>query len=245
MRISLFRTVPIIAALALFGFPLLASAATAAELQQQTRDLQNKVNQLQSQAAAVSTSACPLFGTTLKRGSSGDAVTRLQKFLARDQGVYPEATVSGTYGPLTEVAVKRWQVKFNIVSSGTPDSTGFGAVGPRTITAMIAQCNGSTQIPAGAAPALGGYMKVSPIAGYAPLLVSAQITVNTANVCGGATYTINYGDGTTPYQIFVPPNNCGQISQMLGHTYQNTGNFQLTLSSGTHSTFVTVTVAPR
>ncbi|MDO8561824.1 MAG: peptidoglycan-binding domain-containing protein [bacterium] len=235
---------PAIVALIL-GFPLFAIAATTAELQQQTVDLQNKVGQLQSQAAAVSPSACPLFGTTLKKGSSGDAVTRLQRFLARDPGVYPEAIVNGSYGPLTEAAVKRWQVKFKIVTSGTPDTSGFGAVGPRTVTAMISQCSGSTQVPVSAAPAVGGYMSVSPVAGYAPLLVSAQITVNTANVCGGATYTINYGDGTTPYQIFVPPNNCGQISQTLGHTYQNTGNFQLTLSSGVHSTFVTVTVAPR
>lgn len=225
--------------------PALALAATAAELQQQAQGLQSKVSQLQSQAAAVSTSACPLFGTTLKRGSSGDAVTRLQRFLARDPGVYPEATVNGTYGPLTETAVKRWQVKFNIVTSGTPESTGFGVTGSRTIAAMISQCNASTQIPAGAAPALGGYMKVSPIAGYAPLLVSAQIAVNTANVCGGAAYALNYGDGTTPYQISVPTNACQQISQTLGHTYQNTGTFQLSLSSGTHTTFVTVNVLPR
>ena len=238
------KHLPLIAALAI-SIPLIVGAATAAELQQQTKDLQNKVSQLQSQSAAVSGSACPLFGTALKRGSSGDAVTRLQKFLAKDPSVYPEATVSGTYGPLTETAVKRWQVKFNIVTSGTPASTGFGVVGSRTITAMISQCSGSTQIPGQAAPALGGYMSVSPIAGYVPLLVSAQITVNTANVCGGATYTIDYGDGTTPYQIFVPANNCGQISQTLGHTYQNTGNFQLTLSAGLHKTFVTVNILPR
>lgn len=234
----------ILVALAI-GLPALALAATAAELQQQAQGLQGKVSQLQSQSAAVSGSACPLFGTALKRGSSGDAVSRLQRFLARDPGVYPETTVNGTYGPQTEVAVKRWQVKFNVVTSGTPESTGFGVAGSRTIAAMIPQCNGGTQIPAAAAPALGGYMKVSPIAGYAPLLVSAQITVNTANVCGGATYTINYGDGTGQYQIAVPPNNCGQISQTLGHTYQNTGNFQLSLSSGTHTTFVTVNVLPR
>ncbi|MDO8481794.1 MAG: peptidoglycan-binding protein [bacterium] len=225
--------------------PLFASAATTAELQQQAQDLQNRVSQLQSQSSAISGSACPLFGTGLKRGSSGDAVTRLQKFLARDQGVYPEATVSGTYGPLTEAAVKRWQVKFNIVTSGTPESTGFGIAGPRTVAAMISQCSGSTQIPVSAAPALGGYMSVSPVTGYAPLLVSAQVTVNTANVCGGATYTIDYGDGTTQYQIFVPPSTCTQISQTLGHTYRNTGNFQLSLFSGLHKTFVTVTVAPR
>src|SRR3989338_8164047 len=120
-------------------------------------------------AVAVSSPACPLAGTTLKKGSSGDAVTRLQRFLAGDPGVYPEAAISGTYGPLTEVAVKRWQVKFNIVTSGNPDTTGYGAVGPRTIAAMVTQCPGSTQRPIAAAPALGGYISASPIVGYAPL----------------------------------------------------------------------------
>ncbi len=239
-----FRFFYAFAALAI-GLPLLALAATAAELGQQAQGLQSKVSQLQSQSAAVSPSACPLFGTTLKKGSSGDAVTRLQRFLAKDPSVYPEATVNGAYGPLTETAVKRWQVKFNIVTSGTPLSTGFGVVGSRTVAAMISQCSGSTQSPSQAAPALGGYMSVSPITGYAPLLVSAQITVNTANICGGATYKLDYGDGSSPYQIFVPPNKCEQISQTLGYTYRNTGNFQLTLSAGLHKTFVTVNVLPR
>src|SRR3989338_8210991 len=89
-------------------------------------------------AVAVSSPACPLAGTTLKKGSSGDAV-------------------------------KRWQVKFNIVTSGNPDTTGYGAVGPRTIAAMVTQCPGSTQRPIAAAPALGGDIWASPIVRYAPL----------------------------------------------------------------------------
>ncbi|MCR4281262.1 MAG: peptidoglycan-binding protein [Candidatus Kaiserbacteria bacterium] len=196
-------------------------------------------------AATASSTSCPLAGSSLKKGSSGDAVSRLQRFLAEDPGVYPEAIVSGTFGSLTEVAVKRWQVKFNIVTSGTPDTTGFGAVGPRTIATMITQCSGSTQRPIAAAPAVGGYISASPIAGYAPLLVSAQITVNTANVCGGAVYTINYGDGTGNYQITVPPNTCRQITQTLGHTYKDVGSFKLTLSSGIHSTYITVNTLAR
>ena len=196
-------------------------------------------------AAAVSSPACPLAGTMLNKGSSGDAVTRLQRFLAGDPGVYPEAVVSGTYGPLTEVAVKRWQVKFNVVTSGNPDTTGYGAVGPRTIATMITQCPGSTQRPISAAPALGGYISASPIIGYAPLLVSVQITVNTPNVCGGSVYTINYGDGTGNYQITVPPNTCQQITQTLGHTYKDIGVFRLSLSSGVHSTSATVNVLGR
>lgn len=196
-------------------------------------------------AATASSISCPLAGSSLKKGSSGDAVSRLQKFLAEDPGVYPEAIVSGTFGSLTEAAVKRWQVKFNILTSGTPDTNGFGTIGPRTVATMITQCSGSIQRPLAAAPALGAYITASPIAGYAPLLVSAQITVNTANVCGGAVYTINYGDGTGNYQITVPPNTCRQITQTLGHTYKDIGNFKLTISSGIHSTYVTVNTLGR
>ncbi len=241
---------PIATAL-IIGFPLFSSAVTADEIPPQVQDLQNRTVQLQQRLGASETvtganvQACPLFGKGLTRGASGDAVTRLQKFLARDPSVYPEGTVNGSYGPSTEVAVKRWQVKFNIVTSGTPASTGFGVAGPRTIAAMISQCQGSTQIPTAAAPALGGFMVVTPISGNVPLVVNVQITVNTANVCGGAVYAINYGDGSTPYQISVPANNCQQSTQNIAHTYQSVGNFQLSLSSGQHKTYATVSVFPR
>ena len=234
-----------------FAFPLLAGAATTAELQQQAQDLQKRAEQLQQKVGASTAGTasnvkgCPLFGKDMKRGSSGDDVRRLQQFLAKDPGVYPEGTVSGTYGPLTEVAVKRWQVKFNIVISGTPASTGFGVVGPRTTVAMISQCQGSNQIAALAAPSVGGFMTVSPIAGNAPLSVTAQVTVNTANVCGGGIYTVDYGDGTLPAQISVPANQCQQVTQTIGHTYQSIGNFQLSLAIGLHRTFATVSVFAR
>src|SRR3989338_2960466 len=155
----------------IFAFPLLAGAATAAELQQQAQDLQKRALELQQKVGvagggASNVQGCPLFGKDMKRGSSGEDVRRLQQFLARDPGVYPEGQVSGTYGPLTEVAVKRWQVKFNIVTSGNTDTTGYGAVGPRTIAAMVTQCPGSTQRPIAAAPALGWYISASPIVRY-------------------------------------------------------------------------------
>ena len=246
----LIKTLSVLTAFVI-SIPLLASAATAAELQQQAQDLQKRTEQFQQKlgtsaaGTASNIQACPLFGKGLKRGSSGDDVRRLQQFLARDPGVYPEGIANGSYGPLTEVAVKRWQVKFSIVTSGTPASTGFGVVGPGTTAAMIAQCQGSTRAPANAAPALGGFMTVSPIAGNAPLSVTAQITVNTANVCGGGIYTIDYGDGTIPYQISVPANQCQQVTQNVLHTYQSVGNFQLSLSTGLHNTFVTVNALRR
>lgn len=68
----------------------------------------------------------------LKPNAKGDAVQRLQEFLARDKKVYPEGIVSGFYGKLTQKAVERLQIKYGIVKSGSPATTGFGLVGPKT-----------------------------------------------------------------------------------------------------------------
>lgn len=69
-------------------------------------------------------------------GTSGGQVTRLQRFLGVSQ--------TGYFGPETEAAVQRWQSSHSIVSSGSPDSTGYGYVGPRTRAAMAQGCDGQT-----------------------------------------------------------------------------------------------------
>lgn len=50
-------------------------------------------------------------------GISGPQVSLLQQTLIKE-GVYPEATVSGFYGPLTEAAVRRFQAKYGIEQTG-------------------------------------------------------------------------------------------------------------------------------
>ena len=106
----------------------LLRAATSAELQAQAQALLAQVQALQAQLGAgitggtgtggttipvytgtsgvkqlhgVNSSACPLIGRALG-SASGDDVSRLQQFLARDPSVYPEARVTGYYGALTE-----------------------------------------------------------------------------------------------------------------------------------------------
>lgn len=61
----------------------------------------------------------------LKFGSSGDDVKLLQKILASDPALYPEGLVTGFFGSLTELAVKRLQAKLKIEQ--------VGAVGPQTL----------------------------------------------------------------------------------------------------------------
>lgn len=226
---------------------------TAEQLKAQVQALINQITILQAQAggAAAGTtiktdsSACPLIGRSLRAGSSGDDVTRLQQFLARDSAIYPEAMVTGYYGALTEAAVKRWQVKYNIVSSGTADTTGYGVVGPRTAAAISLQCTSmsiSGGGSSGGTATVGGYFQITPVTGNAPLSVTAQVTVNTVKSCAAATYTLDWGDGTVPQGILVPANSCNQLQQTYPHLYPFSGTYIVKLSSGSHQTSATIVV---
>ncbi|QQG38402.1 MAG: peptidoglycan-binding protein [Candidatus Kaiserbacteria bacterium] len=96
-----------------------------------------------AQAAPAATSApvinpistavggCMQLSRTLLVGARGEDVAALQRFLARDSSIYSgEAT--GYFGALTQAAVQRFQAKYGIASGGSPQSNGYGAVGPRT-----------------------------------------------------------------------------------------------------------------
>jgi peptidoglycan hydrolase-like protein with peptidoglycan-binding domain len=66
----------------------------------------------------------------MRVGMTGTPVRTLQELLAREPDVYPEALVTGYFGPLTKQAVQRFQMKHGLVSSaGDP---GYGYVGPKT-----------------------------------------------------------------------------------------------------------------
>ena len=261
---------------AIITLPFVSSAATSAELQAQAQALLAQVQALQAQLAAqgiaggavsgtvtpsvsVSSSACPLIGRVLKLGSTGDDVSRLQTFLAQNPAIYPEAKITGYYGALTEAAVKRWQVKYNIVSSGTAETTGYGVTGPRTAAAISLQCStmsttggtlgntGGIGTPIGQTVAnpgiMGGFIQVTPISGNAPLNVKVTVTANTAGSCSGGVYQLQWGDGSSVPQIVVPAGNCGTVVQNYAHLYLYGGTYIIKLSAGTHSTSATVVVS--
>lgn len=91
---------------------------------------------------AGSASALTMITAHLDFGETGGNVTSLQQFLATDSSVYPEALVTGYYGPLTRAAVQRYQCKQGIVCTGAAASTGYGRVGPRTLAAINASIGG-------------------------------------------------------------------------------------------------------
>lgn len=71
-----------------------------------------------------------LFTTGLARGMNNADVRRLQQLLASKPDIYPEGLVTGYFGPLTEQAVRRFQLKYGVVRSGA--DPGYGYVGPKT-----------------------------------------------------------------------------------------------------------------
>ena len=83
-----------------------------------------------SQPSTPSTSTRKLY-----RGLSGSDVTTLQQFLI-SQGLLTQRSATGYFGALTEAAVQKWQSQKGIVSSGTPSTSGYGAVGPMTRSVM-------------------------------------------------------------------------------------------------------------
>ena len=70
-----------------------------------------------------------MFTKNLARGASGSDVRDIQEFLKKDAGVYPEGITNGMFGPITERAVKRFQLKNNIADAKNP---GYGIIGPKT-----------------------------------------------------------------------------------------------------------------
>jgi hypothetical protein len=76
-------------------------------------------------------------------GAGGD-VSRLQRFL-KERGHFTYPTITGYFGPATERAVESWQSANGVVSSGSPETTGYGVVGPQTRARLAQDCSGVIQ----------------------------------------------------------------------------------------------------
>lgn len=97
-----------------YNFPVTGEAgpATRAKLQ-----LLARVPRIQDESVAAT------FERDLSLGMQGDDVSQLQQFLV-DAGQYPEALVTGFFGPLTQQALARFQKTHDI----SPASGYFGSV---------------------------------------------------------------------------------------------------------------------
>ncbi|HUO56303.1 MAG TPA: PKD domain-containing protein [Candidatus Paceibacterota bacterium] len=258
MRTILRATPLLVASCALALVPLSASAQTVASsnpniaaIEAEAQALLQEINQLEGHlapgsttGATVSSGSCPTITRSLKIGSTGTDVAQLQEFLAQDRSIYPSGLVTGYFGPLTQAAVQAWQTRHNIVSSGTPATTGFGVVGPRTSAAIALACSTvSTGTNTSQLPEIGGAIQVTPTSGPALLPVTVQAIVNILNSCTAATYILNFGDGTQSIAIPVAAGTCVSQSQFFSHTYASAGTYTIVLASGGHQATAEVTVS--
>jgi peptidoglycan hydrolase-like protein with peptidoglycan-binding domain len=85
-------------------------------------------------SSVVTTYSAPI---TLRIGMQHPDVVRLQNILKR-LGFFP-ATVASTesFGPVTKKAVQYFQRVYNIASSGTEATTGYGMAGQRTWAKLL------------------------------------------------------------------------------------------------------------
>ena len=128
-----------------------SKAAQIAALLAQVKQLQTLLTQLLA-LKAPGTAVTPSQDTpapskdltrTLSFGMRGDDVLALQQFLIA-QKLLSADSATAYFGPLTEVAVKKFQAAKGIISYGAPNTTGYGAVGPRTRAAVASVASGSS-----------------------------------------------------------------------------------------------------
>jgi hypothetical protein len=172
-------------------------------------------------------------------------VSALQAFLAKDAEIFPEQNVSGFFGSATERAVQRFQAREDIVSEGSPFTTGFGVLGGRTRARIRELCGGTADGGYTGQGTSGGTIGGSPAARVADLSFSGTprspwtSTVRFDVLDGLCTsYEIDWGDGTTKEtynatQAYSTTNatSCGVgiTSRTLVHTYTQTGTITATV----------------
>lgn len=127
--------------------PTAATALTLDEMQSQLLSMLERISVLkqeleQQQKATISSPSevpCLSLSRTLRMGMKGQDVQKLQEFLIAF-GVLSKNNATGYFGPLTQAAVQKWQSDSGVVASGSPGSTGFGVVGPKSRKALLSAC---------------------------------------------------------------------------------------------------------
>src|SRR3989344_3872581 len=185
-----------------------------------------------SGGATAGATSCVSISNFLSAGdtdkNSDDEVTKLQQFLvSQGASIYPEGLVTGYFGPATERALKRFQTAQGIVSSGSPETTGYGATGPQTRKriAEMTGCGSAGQTTTSAQTTPPPNFSASPTSGPAPLEVTFTYTVNQERSCDGGLYSLDFGDGSSNPQLINPAGTCQSYVQYTTHTYSGSGKY--------------------
>ena len=207
-----------------------------AALKQQILNMQNQQPQKEAAvdidtfavgASAQSPRVCVAPARTLSRGDEGDDVANLQIFLARNATIYPEGKVTGYYGPATERAIQRLQTKYGILGKGSPSTTGWGAIGQKTLTLLrqLWSCGGAI---------VSGWFIANPNYGPSPLSVVFSAQASSSRPLGAA-FIVDFGDGSignTTVSNSICNSIAGPCSSIVavGHRYTRAGSYTAKLT---------------
>ena len=155
--------VPLVLALAVVMAPTPTHASILSDVQAELQGIVSKIHSLQNQLVpkAVTNTApgnCAVLTHNMGEGAidvaTDSEVSKLQQALVV---LYPETSVSGTYGPATTRAVIRYQKAHGIL--------GTGVVGPATRAALGQACSGLASVTITKKPAIkitgGAVVKVA------------------------------------------------------------------------------------
>ncbi|MCB9805725.1 peptidoglycan-binding protein [Candidatus Nomurabacteria bacterium] len=132
------------------GFSV-AQAQSLETIEQALLRIRQQLGQLETGSTTSNSSgsgqSCAIFNRTMYIGdndfSTAGQVSALQRYL-RDRGFFTYPEITGYYGSVTVDSVKRFQASRGIVSSGDANTTGFGVVGPRTLSFINTSCGSNS-----------------------------------------------------------------------------------------------------
>jgi len=144
-----------------------------------------------SQGVSAGPSVVATFAKNLGPGATSPDIKRLQQLLNSDpdtkiasSGIGSPGKETNYYGALTVLAVQKFQKKYGLASEGTPSTTGYGALGPKTRAALEERFGGMT---AGAPETVSPAPSVVSASPSAP--VQMPVVVLTAALARGKTHT--------------------------------------------------------
>lgn len=161
----------VIACIAAAPFVASAQSTDITSLLAQIQMLQNLIASIQNSGytqpatpsnTSAAASVCGKLSRALSKDMSGADVQALQSYLIA-QGMLT-GLPSGYFDAATEAAVQQWQRTYGLISSGSPETTGWGVVGPRTRALIQANCKPTLTCPPAPTPATicrGSWSKIT------------------------------------------------------------------------------------
>jgi len=224
----------------IFAVPSASQASVVSNLNAQIQNLlrqiallQQKVNLIQETNPNVVTPTtnieCPTISRNLWYGTKGQDVSLVQQFL-RSVGTYTYPIITGYYGSATLQAVQNWQARVGIVNYGSPYTTGFGVVGPKTRSAMAGACGGVISSRAGNVPI------INKLTGPTTLRINQTGTwiIDASDPQNGSlSYSIDWGDSQYRNSLNSTSNLANSRfvqSTTLTHSYKYAGTYTVSIT---------------